>query len=69
MTDLQPLLSRDRYSDEEWALASSGRCSWYTANYPADAWCGAPSDAASLYRLCTEHDREARDGYPQNYGK
>ena len=62
-----PLLSRDRYSDEEWAYASSGRCGWYTANYPGDAWCGASSSQKSFYRFCEEHDDDARE-HP-TYGK
>lgn len=58
---LQPLLDRDRYTDEEWALASTGRCSYNTASYPALTWCGRPSSAASFYRWCDEHDREERE--------
>jgi hypothetical protein len=61
MSELKPLLDRDRYSDEEWEYASSGRCGWYVANYPGDEWCEKPSDPKSYYRYCTEHDDEARE--------
>lgn len=61
MTALQPLLARGRYSDEEWEYASAGRCGWYTANYPGDAWCGGPSDPKSIYRYCASHDEDARE--------
>lgn len=67
MTSLQPLLARDRYSDEEWKYATSGRCGWYTANYPADEWCEQPSSPRSFYRFCEEHDADARE-HP-TYGK
>jgi hypothetical protein len=69
VTVLQPLLSRDRYSDEEWEYALSGRCGRYTANYPADAWCGEPSSPVSFYRWCDEHDQEAREEDPAAYGR
>lgn len=67
MCDLQPLLARDRYSDEEWELVSSGRCGMDVANYPQLEHCGRPSDPDSFYRFCTEHDEDAR-AYP-TYGK
>jgi hypothetical protein len=41
MTDLQPLLDRSRYTDEEWEYASSGRCDWETATYPRLERCGS----------------------------
>jgi hypothetical protein len=65
--DLQPLLDRGRYTDEEWDLASAGLCGWLTANYPRLEWCGQPSDPDSHYRCCTPHDQEAREdrGYGQ----
>lgn len=65
--DLQPLLDRNRYTDEEWKYASSGRCGWVVATYPSLQHCNQPSDPDSFYRYCTEHDREARDDTP-NYG-
>lgn len=70
VSNLQPLLARNRYTDEEWALSSTGRCDWLTATYPRMEWCGQPSDPNSFYRWCTEHDRDAREDYPQHqYGK
>jgi hypothetical protein len=69
MTTLQPLLSRDRYSDPEWELASAGKCNWDIANYPHITRCGKPSDPNSFYRWCTEHDQESRYYDPQSYGR
>lgn len=69
MPDLQPLLSRDRYTDEEWEYASAGRCDVLTANYPGMEWCGKPADPDSFYRWCTEHDWEARTEDPRRYGQ
>lgn len=66
--NLQPLLARSRYTDEEWALASAGRCDWNTATYPRLTHCGQPSDPGSFYRFCSDHDREARDESPHTYG-
>lgn len=68
MSTLQPLLARDRYSDEEWAYASAGRCDVETANYPGLERCGAPSSPTSFYRFCADHDRRARDESPDTYG-
>jgi hypothetical protein len=65
--NLQPLLDRSRYTDEEWEYASSGRCDWEVATYPRLERCGKPSDPDSFYRYCTAHDRMARDCSP-NYG-
>jgi hypothetical protein len=65
--DLQPLLDRNRYTDEEWAYASAGRCDWEVANYPRPERCGQPSSPNSFYRYCDDHDRQARDCSP-NYG-
>ncbi len=50
MSELMPLLARNRYSDEEWEYASSGRCDWETANYPRLQRCGVASDPKSFYR-------------------
>lgn len=59
---LQPLLARNRYSDEEWEYASAGRCDWVTAaDYHRHERCGEPSDPDSFYRYCAEHDEDARD--------
>lgn len=71
VTDLQPLLSRDRYSDEEWEYASSGRCDRETdlGMHPRIVRCGEPSSPASFYRWCVEHDEEARDDDPDAYGR
>jgi hypothetical protein len=66
--NLRPLLDRNRYTDEEWAYASTGRCDWGVATYPTLARCGQPSDPDSFYRWCTGHDRQARDDSPDNYG-
>jgi hypothetical protein len=66
--DLQPLLARDRYTDEEWGYASSGRCDWIVATYPSLKRCGEPSSPESLYRWCAVHDQEARDEDPSEYG-
>lgn len=60
MADLQPLLSRDRYTDGEWEFASSGRCGMDVANYPSLEHCREPSAPKSFYRFCTEHDDDAR---------
>lgn len=64
---LQPLLARDRYSDEEWGLASAGLCGMDVANYPDLEHCRELSSSGSFYRFCAEHDEEARS-YP-TYGK
>lgn len=64
---LQPLLDRDRYSDEEWAYASSRRCDWLVADYPGLTRCGEPSSPNSFYRYCEHRDRRARDE-SNNYG-
>jgi hypothetical protein len=61
VSDLQPLLARDRYTDVEWEYASSGRCNWSDAQYQHLQWCGKPSDPNSPYRLCTFHDGCAQD--------
>lgn len=66
---LQPLLARDRYSDEEWALSKAGKCDWLTGNYPRLTWCGQPSDPVSFYCWCAEHDDEAREQNPGAYGR
>ncbi|MGK5682438.1 hypothetical protein [Actinoplanes sp. URMC 104] len=60
MSDLQPLLARENYLDEEWLMAAQGRCirAWPVESEP---YCGDPSDPASHYRFCTPHDAEARD--------
>jgi hypothetical protein len=65
--ELQPLLDRSRYTDEEWAFASSGRCDWETATYPHLTRCGKPSSPNSSYRYCDEHDEEARES--PGYGR
>ncbi len=72
MTNLQPLLARNRYTDEEWALASSGLCDWVTeyGMYPGRVvHCGKPSSPRSFYRWCDEHDAEARHDNPGAYGQ
>ncbi len=71
MGDLQPLLARDRYSDDEWALASAGRCDWETelGMHPRILRCGKPSSPRSFYRWCDEHDQEARHDNPGAYGQ
>jgi hypothetical protein len=61
MSDLQPLLDRSRYTDEEWEYASSGRCDWEVATYPSLERCGQPSSPDSVYRYCAEHDEDARE--------
>jgi hypothetical protein len=65
---LQPLLARNRYTDEEWEYASAGRCDWVVATYPRLERCGEPSDPDSFYRWCTDHHRQARDDAPDSYG-
>lgn len=69
--DLMPLLARDRYSDEEWKYASSGRCDWVTESgmTPWIKRCGKPSSPDSFYRWCAGHDREAREDDPAKYGR
>jgi len=70
VTNLQPLLSRDRYTDEEWGLTSAGRCSWNTAfGTPSLTYCRKPSDPRSAYRFCTDHDFDIREDYGADYGK
>jgi hypothetical protein len=71
MSDLQPLLSRDRYSDEEWALSKAGLCDWDVefGNGRGVIHCKKPSDPDSFYRWCTEHDQQARDEGPSKYGQ
>jgi hypothetical protein len=69
MTALQPLLARNRYSDEEWALANAGRCNYDVQNYPRMERCGRPSSPKSFYRFCDEHDQEARHDNPGAYGQ
>lgn len=67
---LQPLLDRDRYTDDEWALSSAGRCDEVTeyGMYPGRVvHCGKPSSPKSFYRFCEEHDDEAR--HSPGYGK
>lgn len=68
MSDLQPLLSRDRYTDEEWEYATSGRCGWADAQFQHLQCCGDPSNPNSTYRYCTFHDDVARE-YGAAYGK
>jgi hypothetical protein len=71
MSDLQPLLARDRYGDEEWEYASSGRCDWEVelGMHPRILRCGKPSSPDSFYRWCDEHDAEARENDPAKYGR
>ncbi len=72
MTTLQPLLSRNRYTDEEWQYASSGRCDRETeyGMWPGTIKrCGKPSSPDSFYRWCDNHDRQARDDDPAAYGR
>lgn len=67
---LQPLLARSRYTDEEWALASEGKCSWETefGMFPGRVvHCEQPAHPGSFYRMCAEHDEEAR--YSPTYGR
>jgi hypothetical protein len=68
---LQPLLDRDRYSDEEWKLAVSGRCGATVeyGNGRGVILCGEPSDPVSFYRWCTGHDTDAREQDPGKYGR
>ncbi len=64
MAELMPLLARNRYSDEEWELSSSGRCDEVVESgmyMGRIVHCGKPSDPGSFYRLCTEHDEVAQD--------
>lgn len=69
MTALQPLLDRNRYTDEEWALSSSGRCDQVVeyGNGRGIVHCGEPSDPTSFYRYCADHDEEARES--PRYGR
>lgn len=68
MSNLQPLLSRDRYTDEEWEYASSGRCAQeIEIDWHGITRCGKPSSPESFYRFCEQHDEDARE-YP-TYGK
>lgn len=34
-----------------------------------DEWCGRPASPDSFYRWCTEHDQEAREDNPAQYGR
>lgn len=69
MSDLQPLLARNRYTDEEWDMASNGLCDWVVESgmYPRVVWCRRPSSPESFYRFCDGHDEEARESH--GYGK
>ena len=67
MTVLYPLLARDRYCDQEWEYASSGRCDWQVATPPDSRRCGRSSWSGSFYRYCQEHDQTARQAW--NYGR
>lgn len=60
MAKLKPMLSRNRYTDEEWAMASKGRCDIETATYPSLKRCGKHSSPTSDYRYCCEHDADTR---------
>lgn len=60
---LQPLFDPDLYTAVEEALARNGLC--HEQLDPAEGdenaepvWCGRPSDPASVYRDCTEHDQQ-----------
>jgi hypothetical protein len=66
---LMPLLARNRYTDDEWALATAGRCGWEAESgmRPTVVRCRKPSSPKSMYRLCTRHDRQARQS--PGYGK
>lgn len=71
MSDLQSLLARNRYCDEEWEYASSGRCDWVTESgmTPRIKRCGRASSPDSFYRWCARHDDDARQDNPAAYGK
>lgn len=71
MTQLQPLLDRSRYTDEEWALSSAGRCDWVIESgmTPRVVHCEEPSEPTSFYRWCAGHDDEARTDNPSAYGR
>jgi hypothetical protein len=71
VSSLYPLLARDRYCDEEWEYATSGRCDREVeyGNGRGIIRCGLPSSPASFYRWCDEHDLEARYENPAAYGK
>jgi hypothetical protein len=66
--DLQPMLHRSRYTDEEWEYAKAGRCAEITGSSGALIRCGYPSSPTSYYRACSRHDREIRDEHPDTYG-
>ena len=66
LTELQPMLARDRYTDAEWAYASAGRCD--VEEFPF-ARCGKPSSRRSFYRWCGPHDEDARTDHPDAYGR
>ena len=62
---LPPLLARNRYTDEEWKQANSGRCGWvidYRRSGPV--FCNTPVDPRSQYRFCQEHDEDLADKVP-----
>jgi hypothetical protein len=68
--DLQPLLDRDRYTDEEWALSSAGLCDEvieYGMHPGRIVHCGERSSPVSVYRLCASHDEDARQS--PGYGR
>lgn len=57
-------LNRERYSDTEWSLVTSGRCDWQTFEGAyGDGHCGAPAPEDHVW--CGEH-RELFAGY---YGR
>ncbi len=62
---LKPMLARNRYTDEEWEVASKGRCGW-AVDYRGSGtvFCNEPSDPRSEYRYCQEHDDALIDDEP-----
>lgn len=62
--NLQPLLTRNRYTDKEWALASAGLCDRFVESDTVAGRavrCEQPSDPGSFYRFCAECDDRARE--------
>ncbi len=61
MAELMPLLDRDCYSDEEWALALQGLCDFEVVVRSKVRRCLEPSSPGSVYRWCAAHDDLARE--------
>lgn len=68
--NLRPMLPRDRYTQDEWTIASSGRCDHLVGSaFGGGSYCLAPSSPDSPYRYCAQHDRDVRQDYPGSWDR